>query len=115
MALYNITTKDEFEKRVLNSTKLVLVDFWANWCPPCRAMAPSLHDIASELDDVVDVVKIDIEDSLDNQMLAGDYGVQSIPNMPIFQNGKEVDRIIGLVSKSQLTEILTKLALQNHK
>jgi thioredoxin 1 len=110
MALYNITTKQEFTEKVLQSDKLVLVDFWAEWCPPCRAMAPALHDVAKELDATFDVVKVDIEDTAENRELAQDYDVRSIPNMPLFQGGKEVDRIIGLVSKGQLTDIVTKLA-----
>ncbi len=73
-------------------------------------MAPTLHDVAGQLDDIVDIVKVNIEETRDNQALAGEYGVQSIPNMPIFQDGKEVDRIIGLISKVQLTEMLAKLA-----
>ena len=110
MALYTITTKSEFEKHVLQNDKPVLVDFWANWCAPCRAMAPALHDIGSELDTIVDVVKVNIEASQDNQQLAGEYGVQSIPNMPIFQGGKEVSRIIGMVPKAELITTLTKVA-----
>lgn len=110
MALYNITTRKEFEEKVLQSDKLVLVDFWADWCPPCRAMAPALHDVANEQDAILDVVKVDIEDTAENRALAGEYEVQSIPNMPLFQGGKEVDRIIGLVSKTQLTEIVTNAA-----
>lgn len=110
MALYNITSKKEFEEKVLQSNKLVLVDFWAEWCPPCRAMAPALHDVADELDATLDVVKVDIEDTNENRLLAGMYGVQSIPNMPLFLKGKEVDRIVGMVSKAQLIDIVKKLA-----
>lgn len=113
MALYNITTKQEFEEKVLKNDKLVLVDFWAAWCPPCVAMAPTLHDVAEEHDELIDVVKIDIEATQDNQMLAGEYGVRSIPNMPLFRGGKEVERIIGLVSKSQLVDMATKLTQPN--
>ena len=109
MALYNITSKKEFEEKVLQSDKLVLVDFWAEWCPPCRAMAPALHDVAEELDASMDVVKVDIEDTNENRLLAGMYGVQSIPNMPLFLHGKEVDRIVGMVSKAQLIDIAKKL------
>jgi thioredoxin 1 len=104
MALYSITTVQEFEERVLKSNKLVLVDFWAAWCPPCRAMAPALQDVAKEHDELIDVVKVDIEASQENQMLAVKYGVRSIPNMPLFDKGVEVDRIIGLVSKNELVD-----------
>jgi thioredoxin 1 len=102
MALYNITTRKEFEEMVLKSDKVVLVDFWAEWCPPCRAMAPILHDAAEEKDDLMDVIKVDIEDTDENRALAGEYDVRSIPNMPLFYGGKEMDRIIGLVTKGQL-------------
>lgn len=110
MALYNITSKKEFEEKVLQSKKLVFVDFWAEWCPPCRAMAPALHDVSEELDDILDVVKVDIEDTNENRLLAGMYGVQSIPNMPLFKDGKEVERIVGMVSKAQLEDVAKKLA-----
>src|SRR5687768_6940799 len=113
MALYNITTKKEFEEKVLQNDKLVLVDFWAEWCPPCRAMAPALHDVAEEHDALIDVVKVDIEDTNENRALAGEYGVMSIPNMPLFLKGKEVDRIIGLVSKGQLVDLAKKLTQQS--
>ena len=113
MALHNITTRQEFEDKVLKSSKLVLVDFWAAWCPPCLAMAPALHDVSQEQDALVDVVKVDIEATHDNQALAGEYGVRSIPNMPLFMNGKEVERIIGLVSKTELMNMVAKLAKTN--
>ncbi len=110
MALYNITTKQEFEEKVLRSSKVVLVDFWAAWCPPCLAMAPTLHTVAEELDEEVDIVKVDIEATPDNGMLAGEHGVQSIPNMPIFKDGKEVDRLIGTAPKMRLVEMLQQIA-----
>ena len=69
MALYNTTTRAEFEDKVLNNEKTVLVDFWAEWCPPCRAMAPILHDVAEAMDKDVDIVKVNIEDGVDNAAL----------------------------------------------
>lgn len=110
MALINTTTKKDFTDKVLNSKKVVLVDFWAEWCPPCRAMAPTLHKLADELDDTIDVVKINIEESPENNQLAADYGIQSIPNMHVFKDGKVVDNIIGMTPESVLRPKLEKLA-----
>ena len=110
MALYNTRTRAEFEEKVLNSKKVVLVDFWAEWCPPCRAMAPILHDVADELNDIVDIVKVDIEDGNENSALAVEYHVSSIPNMNLFKNGRVVDHIIGMVPKMHLVDTLKKAA-----
>lgn len=110
MGLINTANKAEFEKSVINSDKVVLVDFWAEWCPPCRAMAPTLEKVAEKLDKNVDIVKVDIEESIDNHHLAGDHDVRSIPNMVIFKDGKEVDRIIGMVSESMLSDKLLSYA-----
>lgn len=112
MALYNISTKQEFKEKVLDNSKLVLVDFWASWCPPCVAMTPHLEAIGKDLDSIADVVKIDIEDRPDTveaQMLAAGYGVRSIPNMPVFVNGREVKRLVGLMPKAQLAKMLIDL------
>ena len=108
MALIVTTTKSEFEEKVLNSKKVVLVDFWAQWCPPCRAMAPILDKIAEGMDADVDVVKVDTEASRDNAQLAGEYQVRSIPNMNVFKDGKVVDKIIGMVPQQSLEATLKK-------
>ena len=106
MALYNTTTRQEFEEKVLKSNKVVLVDFWAEWCPPCRAMAPVRHEVAEALDATVDIVKVDIEASNENSSLAVEYKVSSIPNMHVFKGGQVVDHIVGMVPKMQLMETL---------
>lgn len=106
MALITVSTKKDFEEKVINSKKTVLVDFWASWCPPCRAMAPILEKVATKLDDSVDIIKVDIEENTENHQLAIEYGVQSIPNMPIFVNGKEQNRLVGLVPERELINIL---------
>lgn len=110
MALYNTTTKQEFEDKVVKSDKVVLVDFWAAWCPPCRAMSPTLISLAKKLEDTTDVVKINIEESTDNNALAREHGVQSIPNMVVYKGGKQVDNIIGMVPESTLQELLATAA-----
>lgn len=106
MALLKTTDKKEFDEKVTKSDKVVLVDFWAEWCGPCRAMAPILEDASKELDGEVDIVKVNIEESNENNALASEHGVRSIPNMVIFKGGKEVGRIIGLTQKVPL---VTKL------
>ena len=107
MALYNTLTKQDFDEKVLNSDKVVLVDFWAQWCPPCRMMAPILEQTARAMDKTVDIVKIDIEESPDNQQLAQQYGVQGIPNMQIFKNGAVVDELVGMRPAPVLEKELT--------
>jgi len=109
MALIQTTTTQEFEKTVLQSNKLVLVDFWAQWCMPCRMMEPVLADVAKQLDEGVDIVKVNIEESADNNELARQYQVQSIPNMNIFRDGKMVKQIIGMRSAQALKNELESL------
>lgn len=105
MALYSTTTRDEFKEKVLENSNLVLVDFWAQWCPPCRMMAPILEDVAKTMEGV-DVVKVDVEASPDNNRLAAEHGVQGIPNMQVFKNGVVVDELVGMRPKAVLEEEL---------
>lgn len=90
---------ETFEKEVLQSPQPILVDFYADWCGPCRALAPIVEEIAHELNSKLKVVKLDVDQ---NQETAMQYGVQSIPTLLIFKNGKEVERLIGYMSKSKL-------------
>lgn len=110
MALINTTTRQEFEDKVLQSDKVVLVDFWAQWCPPCRMMAPALETVASTMHKDADVVKVDIEASDDNNRLAGEYGVRGIPNMQIFKNGKVVQELVGLQPAMNVEQALKAAA-----
>lgn len=79
---------------------LVMVDFWASWCVPCKAMAPVLNELAEELDEKVKICKLNVDE---NQQLAVKYAVRSIPTLILFRNGKEIDRFVGVKSKSFLT------------
>ena len=88
-----------FAKEVLQSPQTVLVDFYADWCGPCRAIAPIIEEIAHELNNRLKVVKLDVDQNPETAM---QYGVQSIPTLLIFKNGKEVERLIGYMSKSKL-------------
>ncbi len=90
---------DTFAKEVLQSSQPVLVDFYADWCGPCRAIAPIVEEIAHELNDRLKVVKLDVDQ---NQETALEYGVQSIPTLILFKGGVEVERLIGYMSKSKL-------------
>lgn len=104
----NINT-DRFEAEVLQSAVPVLVDFWAPWCAPCRMMAPILDAVAGEMGDKVKIVKIDVEQEV-NQALAAQYRIMSIPNMKVFKGGKVVDEIIGLRQKGDVVSVLAKHA-----
>lgn len=100
-----VTTRSEFDEIVLKSDKVVLVDFWAAWCAPCRMMAPILDNVAKKMDDI-EVVKINIEESADARDLAIEYGVQGIPNMQVFKSGKVVDELIGMRPQGTLEDEL---------
>lgn len=95
---------DTFEDQVLNSETPVLVDFWAAWCGPCRTVAPTLEQIASERDDVR-IAKVDIDQ---HQDLAVKYGVSSIPTFILFENGAVKDRTMGALPKSAFEEFLQR-------
>lgn len=100
----NVTAND-FDEQVLKSTVPVVVDFWAEWCGPCKRLAPLLEEIASEQDGKVKVVKVDVDHET---TLASKYGIQSIPTLIFFKGGAEVGKHVGLSSKK---ELIAKLPL----
>jgi thioredoxin 1 len=91
-----------FQAEVIESDKAVLVDFWAPWCGPCRVIAPSLEEIASEREDL-EIVKLNVDD---NQATAARYDVMSIPTLILFKNGEPAHKIIGAMPKSRLVQEL---------
>lgn len=103
--MIKIINKEEFEKNVLKSKELTLVDFFANWCGPCTSMAPVLEEIEDENNNF-EIVKIDIDKEPD---LAIDYEVEFIPTMIIFKDGKELDRLQGVVSKANILNKIESL------
>ena len=98
-------TDDSFEADVLKSSGLVLVDFWAEWCGPCKMIAPVLDDIAVEYDGKVTVGKLNIDENSDTPPK---YGVRGIPTLLLFKDGEIADTKVGALSKTQLKEFLDK-------
>ena len=95
-------SSENFEKEVLKSEKPVLVDFYADWCGPCNAMAPVIEELATELDEKAKVGKINVDENSD---IAVEYNVMSIPTLIIFKNGKEEKRLVGLRDKEELLNL----------
>ena len=98
--MVKVINEGEFEEEVLKSEKLILVDFFANWCGPCKTMAPILEEISKENDNF-NVAKVNIDEQRD---LALDYEIEFIPTMILFKNGKEVDRLQGVVNKQTILD-----------
>ena len=98
--------KDNFEKEVLNSDKPVLVDFWAEWCGPCKSLSPTIEEIALEYSGKFSIGKIDIDQNAD---IAAKYGIRSIPCLLFFNKGKVQGQLVGAVDKSEIVATLNKL------
>ena len=98
MAVANIVTltDENFSQEVLKSPVPVLVDFWAEWCGPCKMVAPILDELAGDYDDKIKIAKLNIDDY---QGLATEYGIRAIPTLLIFKDGQVTDQIVGLRSK----------------
>lgn len=90
---------DSFETDVLGSDKPVLVDFWASWCAPCKAIAPSLEEISNEMGEQITIAKINIDD---NPLTPSKFGVRGIPTMMIFKDGKVVSTQVGAMAKNRI-------------
>ena len=96
---------DNFKNEVKDSNKVVLVDFYADWCGPCKMMSPIIDEISGEVDDRVKVCKLNVDEATD---MASEYGVMSIPTLIVFKNGEVFETLIGLQSKDAVLNAINK-------
>lgn len=101
--ILGVATDDNFENEVLKSAKPVLIDFWAPWCGPCKAIGPIVEELAGQFKDNIKVMKLNVDD---NQKTAIHYGVRSIPTLILFKEGNVLDTLVGLVPKQKLEEFV---------
>ena len=99
-------TAENFDAEVIQSSQPVLVDFWAEWCGPCRQIAPVVDEVAAEYEGRAVVGKVNIDH---HPEIASEYGIRSIPNLLIFSDGKVQQQIVGAVGKGELSEAINKL------
>tara|TARA_B100000683_G_scaffold275837_1_gene327839 strand:+ start:1490 stop:1843 length:354 start_codon:yes stop_codon:yes gene_type:complete len=104
----NQITDGNFEQEVIQSEVPVLIDFWAPWCGPCRAMGPVIDELSEEYAGQVKIVKMNVDE---NSATPGKYGIRAIPTLILFKDGEVVDQSTGAVSKSSIKEMITKKAL----
>lgn len=102
--ILNLTDSD-FDSKVIKAERPVLVDFWAEWCAPCRALTPIVEDVAKQFSGKLDVAKMNIDE---HPEAPGRYAVRAIPTLLVFKGGNVVDQIVGLVSKAKLEQVLAK-------
>ncbi len=97
--------EDNFDEQVQNSSRAILVDFWASWCAPCKEIAPALKELAAELKERASIARVDVDDNGD---LANRFGILSVPTLMVFRGGRVVDQLVGAVPKEQIRKLLEK-------
>ena len=108
MANVTAVADDTFEHEVLKSTTPVLIDFWAPWCAPCRAIAPIVEELSATYAGKLKVVKMNVDD---NPKTPSRYGVRGIPNLILFQGGEVKEQIVGAVPKAQLVKVIDRVVV----
>ncbi len=103
-------TDNSFDAEVLRSNIPVLTDFWAEWCGPCKTIAPILEEIAEEYDGQLKIAKLDVDENI---QMAAEYGVRGIPTMILFKDGQPVERLVGALPKGQLLSAVRPYLPQN--
>ena len=107
MSKVKAVNSENFESEVINAEGPVLVDFYADWCGPCKVIAPVVEELANDYAGRAEVRKLDVDA---NQVLAGKYGVRGIPTLIVFRNGEIKETVVGAVSKSELATVLDRHA-----
>ena len=98
-----IINNQNFEDEVIKSEKIVLLEFWASWCGPCKMLSPIVDEVAEEIGDTVKVGKINVDEESD---LASNYQIMSIPTLVVIKDGKEVKRSVGVISKDEVKKLV---------
>lgn len=96
-------SEDNFDDAITNSENMVLVDFWADWCGPCKSLAPIIEDIAEEFEGELKVAKVNADE---NPAISEKYAVRGLPTMILFKDGKECNRMVGLSNKSRIADFI---------
>ncbi len=96
---------DDFDEKVVKNTLPCLVDFWAPWCGPCKAIGPVIDELAEEFDGKIIITKMNVDD---NPVTPGKFGLRAIPTLILFKDGEVVDKVTGAVGKSQLVDLINK-------
>ena len=106
MTAVNSVNQNDFEEKVLKSSKPVLVDFWAEWCGPCKTLLPVLDEVASELGEEAEIFKVNVDENGD---LAQKYGIRGIPTMIFFKDGEAAKTLVGVQPKEEIKKSLEEL------